>query len=78
MVRIQACTRKEILVKYITAIYINRAILDKIQRRAVSMVSGLKGVTYEEKLPEVGILTLEERRHQADMVQTFKIVKWIV
>ncbi len=36
------------------------------------MVSGLKGVNYKEKLVEVGIPTLEERRHQADMVQTFK------
>jgi hypothetical protein len=71
MVRIQACTRKQIHVKYLTVRYI----LEKIQRRAVSMVSGLKGVTYEEKLPEVGIPTIEERRHQADMVRTFKIVK---
>ncbi len=53
----------------------DEAILEKIRRRALSMVSGLKGVTYEEKLPEVIPPTLEERRHQADMVQTFKIVK---
>jgi hypothetical protein len=39
------------------------------------MVSGLKSVTYEEKLSERGMPILEERRHQADMVQTFKIVK---
>ena len=37
------------------------------------MVSGLKGVTYEEKLSELGMPTLEERRHQDDMVQTFMI-----
>jgi hypothetical protein len=41
------------------------------------MVSDLKGVTYEEKLLEPGIPTLEERRHQDDMVQTFMIVKGI-
>jgi hypothetical protein len=34
------------------------------------MVSGLKGKAYEERLKEVGLLTLEERHHQADMVQT--------
>ena len=34
----------------------------------------MKGNTYEERLKEVGLLTLEERRHQANMVQTFKIV----
>jgi hypothetical protein len=59
MVRIQACTRKQILVKYITARYINKTILEKIQRRAVStMASGLKGVTYKEKLVKVGIPTI--------------------
>ncbi len=31
-------------------------------------------MTYEERLKEVGLLTLEERRHQADMVQTYKTV----
>jgi hypothetical protein len=32
------------------------------------MISGLKGGTYEENLSE-------KRRHQADMLQTFKILK---
>jgi hypothetical protein len=48
--------------------------LEKIQRRAVNMVSGLKGRTYEEKLKELEIPTLEERRRKLDMVQTYKIV----
>ncbi len=39
------------------------------------MVSGLKGYTYEDKLRELGMLTLEERSHQADMAQTFKIIR---
>jgi ribonuclease P/MRP protein subunit RPP40 len=42
--------------------------LEKIQRRAVGMVSGLKGSTYEERLEELKMTTLEERRHQADML----------
>jgi hypothetical protein len=36
--------------------------------------SGLKALTYEEKLKELGLTTLEERRQQADMVQVYKIV----
>jgi len=52
----------------------DKAVLEKIQQRAVAMISGLKG-TYEEKLKELDITTLEERRHQADMLQTFKIVR---
>jgi hypothetical protein len=49
-------------------------VLEKIQRRAVNMVAGLKGSTYEKKLEELDMLTLEERRHQADMVQVYKIL----
>jgi hypothetical protein len=55
----------------------DKAVIEKIQKRAVSMVSGLKGKTYEEKLLELGLTTMEERRHQADMVQTFKIIHGI-
>jgi hypothetical protein len=49
--------------------------LEKIQRRAVSMVSGLKAATYEEKLKELGLTSLEERRHLADMLQSFKVLQ---
>jgi hypothetical protein len=49
----------------------DKTVLEKIQRRAVFMVSGLKGKTYEDKLVELGLPTLEERRHQTDMLQTF-------
>jgi hypothetical protein len=52
----------------------DKEVLEKIQKRAVNMVSGLKASTYEEKLKELGLTTLEERRHQTDMVQVFKIV----
>jgi ribonuclease P/MRP protein subunit RPP40 len=38
------------------------------------MVSGLKDQSYEEKLLELNLPSLEERRLHADMVQTFKIV----
>ena len=53
----------------------DREVLEKVQRRAVRMVSGLRGTTYEEKLAEIGILTLEERRLQYDLVHTFKIIR---
>jgi hypothetical protein len=48
--------------------------LEKVQRKVVGMVSGLKGTSYEQKLEELGLTTLEERRHQADMLQVFKIM----
>jgi hypothetical protein len=48
--------------------------LDKVQKKAVGMVSGLVGSNYEDKLQELGLTSLEERRHQADMLQVFKIM----
>ncbi len=38
------------------------------------MVSWLKAHTYEARLKEPGLTTLEERKNQADMVQAYKIV----
>ena len=51
--------------------------LEKVQRRAINLVVGLRGRTYEEKLAELGMRTLEDRRKRLDLVQTFKINKGI-
>jgi hypothetical protein len=51
--------------------------LEKVQRRAINMISGLRSQQYGDKLSELGLCTLEERRHQLDMVQTFKILKGV-
>ena len=40
--------------------------LEKIQRKAVRMVSGLKSENYEDRLKELVMVTLEERRHRLD------------
>jgi hypothetical protein len=39
----------------------------KIPRRTVNTVSGLIEKDYKDRLSELGMLTLEERRLQADM-----------
>ena len=51
-------------------------ILEKVQMRAVNMVWGLRGRTYEAKLNEVGLTTLSERRLRGDMVQVWKFLHW--
>ena len=38
------------------------------------MVSGLASREYGDRLRELGLQTLEERRHQADMVMVHKIM----
>ena len=48
-------------------------VLEAVQRRAVRMISGLSG-SYEEKLRQVGLTTLSERRIRGDMIQTYKIL----
>jgi hypothetical protein len=49
-------------------------LLEKIQKRAVNMVSGVKANSYKAKLKELGLPALEERRYQMDMTQVYKIL----
>ena len=51
--------------------------LERVQRKAVAMVSGLAGREYEDRLQELGLLTLEERRHQMDMAQVHKMLNGV-
>jgi ribonuclease P/MRP protein subunit RPP40 len=53
----------------------DKDILERVQRRAISMVSGLRSREYEERLKVLEMTTLEERRHQSDMLQVFKILQ---
>jgi ribonucleases P/MRP protein subunit RPP40 len=55
----------------------DKEVLEKVQRRAVNMVSGLRSREYEDRLRELGLTTLEERRHQADMLQMYKILNGV-
>jgi hypothetical protein len=51
--------------------------LERVQRKAVGMVSGLAAREYEDRLLELGMVTLEERRHQMDMAQVHKMLMGI-
>ena len=53
----------------------DKEVLEKVQIKAVGMISGLKGKDYKEKCTEVGIDTLETRREKQDLLETFKIMK---
>jgi ribonucleases P/MRP protein subunit RPP40 len=52
----------------------DKEVLEKVQRSAVGMVSGLRSAGYEDRLRELGLITLEERRHRADMLQMYNII----
>ena len=46
--------------------------LEKVQKRMVRMLSDVRGETYEEKLKEIGMTTLKDRRTRGDMIETYK------
>ena len=52
----------------------DKSALEKVQKKAIGMVSGLSGRDYETRLKELGLQTLEERRHQADMCTVHKLM----
>jgi hypothetical protein len=50
----------------------DREVLEKVQEKAVKMVAGLKGRTYEERCAELGLESLQERRVRQDMALVHK------
>ena len=48
--------------------------LEKVQERALRQITSIGHLSYEEKLKHLGLTTLEERRHRADMIQVWKIL----
>ena len=48
--------------------------LEKVQKTMVNLIPGLVGSTYQEKLSELGLDTLEDRRVRQDMVQVYRII----
>jgi hypothetical protein len=50
----------------------DREALEKVQEKAVKMVTGLKGTNYEERCLELGLETLQRRRERQDMAMVHK------
>ena len=49
--------------------------IEKVQRRATKICSGLKDKSYPERLIELNLTTLAYRRQRADIIQVFRIMK---
>ena len=47
-------------------------ILERIQRRATKMIPELRSLSYEERLKECGLTTLETRRLRGDQIKVFR------
>ena len=52
----------------------DKNILEAVQMRAMRMCTSLKGTTYEEKLRETGMLSLEEKRRRLDLALVYQIL----
>ena len=52
---------------------VDKELLEKVQRRAVMMVTNIRG-SYEERLAILKMRTLEERRLRGDLIEAYKIL----
>ena len=50
------------------------ALLEQVQHKATKMVSGLRNMTYEQRLKVLGLTTFETRMLREDLIQVLKIL----
>ena len=52
-------------------------IIEKVQHRATKMIPECRHLSYEHRLKNTGLCSLEKRREKGDLIQTFKLIKGV-
>ena len=52
----------------------DRDLIEKIQRRFTRMIPNISKLPYDQRLTEVGLWSLEDRRLRADLIEVYKII----